>query len=170
MGTVRRNLSPVSEQAPKGGSREHTTASVQVQASVEDCYAVGIDIDAYPQWVENLESAEVLTRDDQGLPLTARFEAAGLGRMSSYVLGYDHSGAPHALAWNLVQGDLTREIEGRYVFHDMTEDGGPSTTEVDYELTIDLAVPLPGFVKRRAEDKIVKAALQRFKQQVEARP
>lgn len=148
-------------------SREHTVASVQVQASVEACYAVGIDLEAYPEWVENLETAEIQSRDDQGRPLTAKFEAAGLGRNSSYVLGYDLSGAPHALAWSLVTGDLTREIEGRYVFNDMTEEGGQPLTEVDYELTIDLAVPLPGFVKRRAEDKIVKAALERFKQRVE---
>lgn len=167
MPAVPSSLCTVSEETPRSVSREHTVASVQVQATVEACYAVGIDLAAYPQWVENLETAEILTTDDDGRPLTARFEAAGLGRMSSYVLGYDHSGAPYSLAWNLVTGDLTREIEGRYVFNDMTEDGGQPLTEVDYELTIDLAVPLPGFVKRRAEDKIVRAALERFKQRVE---
>ena len=157
----------MSEETPQSVSREHTVASVQVQATVEACYAIGVDIEAYPLWVENLKAAEILTTDEQDRPLTARFEAEGLGRMSSYVLGYDHGGAPNALAWNLVTGDLTREIEGRYVFHDMTESDGQPLTEVDYELTIDLAVPLPGFVKRRAEDKIVKAALERFKQRVE---
>ena len=150
--------------------RQHTSVSVEVQATVEACYQVGIAIDAYPDWVENLAEAEVLTTDDSGRPLTAAFEATGLGRMSSYVLAYDHSDAPRALSWTLVSGDLTREIEGRYVFHDMTEAGGAPMTEVDYELTIDLAVPLPGFVKRRAEDKIVRAALVRFKERVESRP
>ncbi|MEM7275381.1 MAG: SRPBCC family protein [Actinomycetota bacterium] len=150
--------------------QQSTSASVQVQATVEDCYRIGVDIDAYPEWVENLSVAEVLTTDDAGRPLTARFEATGLGRMSQYVLAYDHGKAPHALSWSLVSGDLTREIEGRYLFHDMTEDGGGPVTEVDYELTIDLAVPLPGFVKRRAEDKIVRAALDRFKHRVENTP
>lgn len=138
-----------------------------VQATVEACYQVGIDIAAYPEWVENLRTADIQSTDDQGRPLTVRFEAEGLGRMTSYVLAYDLSEAPHKLAWSLVSGDLTREIEGRYVFHDMTEEPGLPLTEVDYELTIDLAVPLPGFVKRRAEDKIVRSALDRFKQRVE---
>ncbi len=138
-----------------------------VQATIDACYQVGIDIAAYPEWVENLQTVEILSTDDQGRPLTVRFVAAGLGRMSSYILAYDLSEAPHRLAWNLVSGDLTREIEGRYMFHDMTEQEGFPLTEVDYELTIDLAVPLPGFVKRRAEDKIVKSALGRFKQRVE---
>ena len=52
-------------------------------------------------------------------------------------------------------------------WNDVTESPGRPLTEVDYELTIDLAVPLPGFVKRRAEDKIVKSALHRFKLRVE---
>lgn len=157
----------MSDQSPKSESLEHTVSSVLVHATVEACYAVGIDIAAYPEWVENLRSAEIQSTDDQGRPLTVRFEAEGLGRMSSYVLSYDLSQAPYQLAWNLVSGDLAREIEGRYVFHDMTEEPDFPQTEVDYELTIDLAVPLPGFVKRRAEDKIVKSALDRFKQRVE---
>ena len=106
-------------------------------------------------------------RDEAGRPEIVRFEAEGLGRRSSYVLAYDMSQAPDQLAWSLVEGDLAREIEGRYVFTDVTEAGGAPTTEVQYELTIDLAVPLPGFVKRRAEDKIVSSALAAFKRRVE---
>ena len=138
-----------------------------VQAPVQACWAVAIDIAAYPQWVENLTSVEILTTDESGLPATVEFEAQGLGRMSRYVLAYDLSDGPHRIGWSLVSGDLTRAIEGRYLFHDMTEQPGIAVTEVEYELTIDLAVPLPGFVKRRAEDKIVRAALGRFKQRVE---
>lgn len=138
-----------------------------VNAGIEACFAVGVDVAAYPDWVVDLRSADVLTTDEDGRPLTARFEAAGLGRMTSYVLAYDHRGAPDVLAWNLVSGDLTREIEGRYRFEDVTEEPGQPLTAVGYDLTIDLAVPLPGFVKRRAEDKIVRSALHRFKLRVE---
>jgi hypothetical protein len=42
-------------------------------------------------------------------------------------------------------------IDGAYVFSAMA-DGG---TEVRYDLVIDLVVPLPGFVKRRAEVRIL---------------
>lgn len=160
----------MNEQTPSESLVERTTATVTVEAPVERCFAVGIDLAAYPEWVENLQSVEVLTVDDQDRPLTARFEADGLGRHSRYVLGYDLSGAPGILAWHLVSGDLTREIEGRYRFEAIEEPGDDPLTEVSYELTIDLAVPLPGFVKRRAEDKIVTAALKRFKQRIETTP
>lgn len=157
----------MSEEPPEEKSLEHVVVSVLVQETVASCFAVGIDIDAYPEWVDGLRTAEILTTDAEGRPSTARFEAAGLGRLTTYVLAYDLHGAPHQLAWNLVKGDLTREIEGRYLFRDITEEPGRPLTEVEYELTIDLAVPLPSFVKRRAEDKIVKSALERFKQRVE---
>ena len=155
------------EHTELGEHIEHTMDSVRVQASVEACWAVGVDVAAYPLWVENIRSVEVFSTDDRGRPLTARFEAEGLGRGTSYVLAYDLSEEPRRLAWHLVSGDLTREIEGRYTFHDVTEESGMPVTEVVYELTIDLAVPLPSFVKRRAEDKIVKSALHRFKLRVE---
>jgi uncharacterized membrane protein len=157
----------VTDQQPDQRQIERTSSSVTVHAPIESCYAVGIDLAAYPDWVEHLRTVEILTRDDRGRPLTVRFEAEGLGRMTSYVLAYDHSRAPGSLSWSLLSGDLARAIEGCYRFEDVTEREGQPITEVNYELTIDLAVPLPGFVKRRAEDKIVLSALDRFKLRVE---
>ena len=57
------------------------------------------------------------------------------------------------LAWKMVKGDIQRSIDGAYHFAP-TADGG---TEVRYDLPIELVVPLPGFVKRRAEVRILNA-------------
>ncbi len=148
-------------------SVERRAASVTVQATVEQCYAVGIDVAAYPQWIESLSLVEIESTDQAGAPERVRFEASGLGRQSSYVLAYDLGQQPHVLGWTLVSGDLARAIEGAYRFVDVSETADDPVTRVDYELSIDLAVPLPGFVKRRAEDKIMEAALRRFKMEVE---
>ena len=51
----------------------------------------------------------------------------------------------------MVRGDIQRSIEGAYHLRS-TSDGG---TEVRYDLSIELAAPLPGFVKRRAEVRIL---------------
>ncbi|HEU4841304.1 MAG TPA: hypothetical protein VFT09_07670, partial [Ilumatobacteraceae bacterium] len=64
---------------------------------------------------------------------------------------YDYSRAPEVLAWKMVKGDIQRSIEGAYHLTP-TADGG---TEVRYDLAIELAAPLPGFVKRRAEVRIL---------------
>ena len=51
---------------------------------------------------------------------------------------------------------------GRYR---LAEDGG--TTEVTYTLSVDLSVPLPGMLKRRAEKRIMDQALTGLKRRVE---
>ena len=43
-------------------------------------------------------------------------------------------------------------------------------TEVAYELAVDLIIPIPGFVKRRAEGRIIKTALSELKARVEGSP
>jgi hypothetical protein len=46
----------------------------------------------------------------------------------------------------------------------------PEATEVAYELAVDLIIPIPGFVKRRAEARIIKTALSELKARVEGSP
>ncbi len=148
-------------------SIERRAASTTVQATVDECYAVGVDVVSYPTWIESLAAVEIESTDDNGNPDRVRFEASALGRRSSYVLAYDLRERPAVIGWTLVSGDMARAIEGAYRFDDVSEVEGEPITRVDYELSIDLAVPLPGFVKRRAEDKIMEAALRRFKMEVE---
>jgi hypothetical protein len=51
----------------------------------------------------------------------------------------------------MLRGDIMRAIDGAYRLAE-TADGG---TEIRYDLAIELVVPLPGFVKRRAEQRIL---------------
>ena len=59
---------------------------------------------------------------------------------------------------------MLRRLDGRYRF----ESEGPDSTRVHYELTVELAVPLPGLLKRRAAGLIMGSALKELKKQVEA--
>lgn len=154
---------------------QRATATAVVDASIDECYAVVLDIENYTGWIKGITAASVETRDGEGRPERVCFEVEGLGRRATYTLGYDLSAAPEVVAWTLIAGDLTKAIEGRYVFSEGVDESGAAgddpvgpRTRVDYELAIDLAVPLPGFVKRRAEEKIVDAALRRFKERVES--
>ncbi|HEU5152712.1 MAG TPA: SRPBCC family protein [Iamia sp.] len=138
--------------------REHTT----IQAPVEEVLAVLQDIDAYPSWASDLKEATVLSRDGDGLVTMARFRAAGFGYSTQYTLAYDHSQAGR-LAWHQVSGDVTRKLDGHY---DLV-DNGDGTTDVAYELEVELIIPVPGFVKRRTAHKITHTALPALKARVE---
>jgi len=147
----------------------HAVVLTTVAASVDDCFSVAIDLEAYPYWVQGITAVSIDERDELARPTRASFEASGLGRASAYALAYDLSAAPTKLSWTMVEGDLTSRLEGAYIFEPSpTAIGDAVATDVTYELSVDLVVPLPGYVKRRAEDKIVEAALQRFKTRVES--
>ncbi len=115
------------------------------------CGTIAIDLERYPEWAKDVKDVVVRARDDQGRPLEVEFRASALGRSTHYTLSYDYSDAPAVLAWSMLRGDIMRTIDGAYHFSPTT-DGG---TEVRYDLIIDLVVPLPGFVKRRAEVRIL---------------
>jgi len=100
-----------------------------------------------------VKEASVLARDDQGRGTEVEFRASALGRSTHYTLHYDYSDAPDRLSWKLVQGDIMRACDGMYTFTPSTTD--PGSTDVVYSLSIELVVPLPGFVKRRAEVRIL---------------
>src|SRR3546814_20486043 len=76
-----------------------------------------------------------------------------MGRSTSYTLRYDHSDDGSRLDWELLRGDIMRRLDGSYVLTPVTGDG--DRTPVTYHLDVELVVPLPGFVKRRAESKII---------------
>ena len=89
-----------------------------------------------------------------------------MGRSTSYTLRYDHSGGPERLGWVLVEGDIMRKLDGHYDFEAV--EGQPDQTSVTYHLEVELVVPLPGFVKRRAEGRIMHAAIDDLKRRAEA--
>ena len=132
---------------------DRASETITIGAPLERVWAIASDIERYPEWAHDVTSVSVRSRDDQGRPAEVEFRASALGRSTHYVLAYDYSGAPGRLSWTMVSGDIQRSIDGAYVLTDL--DG--ARTEVRYELAIDLAVPLPGFVKRRADRRILNA-------------
>ena len=46
--------------------------------------------------------------------------------------------------------------------------GDPNGTDVTYNLAVELVLPLPGFVKRRAEARIIHTALEELKDYLES--
>ena len=142
---------------------ETATETTTIAAAPEKVWAIAVDIERYPEWVHDVKDAIVTRRDDEGRPLEVEFRASALGRSTHYTLAYDYSEAPKVLAWTMVKGDIQRSISGTYHFSE-SPDGA---TDVRYDLSIELVVPLPGFVKRRAEVRILNT-LKELKARAEA--
>jgi len=130
---------------------ETASETISIAAPPDRVWAIAADVERYPDWVRDVKDVVVRSRDEQQRPSEVEFRTSALGRSTHYTLAYDYSQAPDVLAWKMVKGDIQRSIEGAYHLSP-TSDGG---TEVRYDLAIELAAPLPGFVKRRAEVRIL---------------
>ena len=144
-------------------AREQTT----INAPVEQCFSTLSTSSPIRSGPATSSRPPSSAWDDEGRATVVEYRAAAMGRSTTYQLQYDYEGAPHRLGWELLSGDLERELDGNYALNPGAE---PGTTDVVYELSVDLIVPIPGFVKRRAEARIIKTALLELKSRVEGTP
>jgi len=127
--------------------------------------AVIADFAAYPQWASAVRAAEVLGEEAAGRAGRVRFRLDAGVVKDTYVLGYDWDGDA-AVRWHLAEpGSVISAMDGSYLLAD--RDGA---TQATYELAVDLRIPMPGLLKRRAEKTIIDTALKGLKNRVENRP
>jgi uncharacterized protein YndB with AHSA1/START domain len=138
---------------------------ITVAAPPERCFAVAVDFERYPDWARDVKHVAILDRDADGRASRVEYRVAGLGQSIRYVLRYDYGDAPHSFSWQLDESDKLRQLDGRYTF-DADGDG----TRVAYDLAIDVAIPLPGLIRRQAARMIMGTALRELKKEVERSP
>jgi len=145
---------------------------IRVAAPAERCLEIALDFERYPEWAKDVKAAKVIERDAEGRGHRVEFRAAALGKSIRYVLEYDFTELPNAFSWRFVEGDLLRRLDGTYRFE--PEFANPEigdaavSTRVHYDLAVEVAVPLPGMLKRRAASLIMGNALKELKRHIEA--
>jgi uncharacterized membrane protein len=140
---------------------ERVRDSIVVDADPDSIMDVIADFEAYPDWQEEIRRVEVLEADDDGWATKVAYEVDARVMQMRYTLAYTYTDT--AMRWTLVEGEGVRKIDGAYLL----EDRGDGTTEVTYELEIELGMPVPGLLRRQAARRIVDGALMAMKQRVE---
>jgi hypothetical protein len=137
----------------------------EIEASPEACFAVALDFERYTEWATDVKEVNIVAHDDNGRGGDVSYRVAAMGRSTSYTLRYSYGSNPLRLSWRLIEGDVMERIDGEYEFVSI---GDGSGCEVRYYVSVDMLVPLPGFVKRRAEAKILHTAMDDLKKRVES--
>jgi hypothetical protein len=143
---------------------EHASERIRVDASPDECLAVVLDFERYPEWARDLKQVTITERDAEGRGRLVEFRAAAMGQSFKYILAYDYANLPESFSWVLDSGEKLRKLDGTYRFE--PEGDG---TRVHYDLEVDLSIPLPGLIKRRAAGMIMGTALKELKKAVESR-
>ena len=143
---------------------EKTESSIIIDATPGDVMAVIADLSAYPQWSDGITSVEVLSKyEEDDRPADARFKLDSGMIKDLYELEYDWNGNT-SVSWTLTKGEMLTALDGSY----RLTDNGDGTTTVNYQLAVDVKMPMIGMLKRKAEKVIVDTALKGLKKRVES--
>ena len=144
---------------------EQTKGQIEIAAIPAEVLAVITDFEAYPEWVTGMTKAAVQTKDSKERATEVSFEVNQMGVGAKYTLAYKYKAKEGGLSWTTKSASgAVKDIKGEYVL----EPAGESTN-VTYRTTIDLAIPMMGFMKRQAEKVIISTALDGLKKRVESR-
>ncbi len=142
---------------------DKTAQTIYIDADPSTVMNVIADIGSYPDWVAEYQEAEVLEADGAGYPLVARLVLDAAVLKDSMVLAYEWPTDRSSVTWSLVSSNLLRSLDGAYR---LSPKG--SGTEVTYELSVDLTIPMIGLLKRKAERRLTDSALKDLKKRAEA--
>lgn len=142
---------------------DKTAQTIFIAADPDTVMNVIADIGTYPDWVSEYKEAEVLETDTDGYPKVARLVLDAAVLKDTMVLNYDWSADRRTVRWSLGSSSLLKALDGEYRL--VPKDSG---TEVIYELSVDLMIPMIGLLKRKAERRLTDTALKDLKERAEA--
>ncbi|ARQ71220.1 SRPBCC family protein [Streptomyces marincola] len=145
---------------------EHTRSSITIEASPADVMAVIADFGRYPEWTGEVKEAEVLGTDARGRAEQVRLLLDAGAIKDEHTLAYTWQGEEQ-VSWSLVKSRMLRSLDGSYR---LVPTAGGQRTEVTYQLTVDVKIPMLGTIKRKAEKVIIDRALDGLKRRVENGP
>jgi ribosome-associated toxin RatA of RatAB toxin-antitoxin module len=145
---------------------EHTRSSITIDAAPAAVMGVIADFGRYPEWTGEVKEAQVLSRDADGRAEQVRLLLDAGAIKDDHTLAYTWISADE-VRWSLVKSQMLRTLDGSYALAPL--DGG-RRTEVTYQLTVDVKIPMLGMIKRKAEKVIIDRALAGLKKRVESQP
>lgn len=145
---------------------DSTESSIIIEADPGAVIDVIADLEAYPEWAGEMKATEILAEDGDGWPDRVRITLDAGVIKDTYTLDYDWDIAEDgtgSVSWTLVEASVLKAMDGTYTLN--ASDEG---TRVDYELMVDLKIPVLGMLKRKAEKVIIETALKELKKRVES--
>jgi hypothetical protein len=141
---------------------ETSTSTIAISASADEVRAVLFDIANYPSWSTSFKTANVLVSDAQGRPTQVNLSVDAGALKDKPTLNYDWSAYPDRVDFSLEDADLLTEMSGAYIVKDNGDE-----TEVTFELTVALSMPVPPTMRITAEKSTIDLALKQLKEKLE---
>lgn len=142
---------------------EFSTSSVEIEAPLAEVAAKLSNVAEYPQWLSSIKKVEVLESDSEGRPVKVNASVDAGVMKDRATLIYDWSAAPAEISFSLDEADLMTTMDGKYILKAIDDD----TTQVTYQLGVELSLPVPRMMISKTEKQTIDAALKELQAQFE---
>jgi len=141
---------------------DSSTQSITIAAPPAAVAEVICDFAAYPEWVSAVTRCEVVEEYEDGYASQVRFVIDAGMMQDDYTLAYEYAEDISRIQWSLLAPSKVQKAQdGSYDLEPVDEG-----TRVTYTLAVDLAISLPGFLRRKAEKTIMETALSELRKRV----
>lgn len=141
------------------------TASTEINASIEACWAVVEDVATAPDWQDGLNAMDVRERGDDGRVILAESTSDAKVREVRSLVRFTYE-EPDRVSWRQEKGDL-KKLDGAWELESL----GPDRTRATYRLDGDpgrvLGMLVRGPVEGRLREVLVGGRPDELKRRVE---
>jgi uncharacterized membrane protein len=137
-------------------------STIVIEAPMSQVSEVLFDLEKYPDWSDSITKVKVTERDDGGRVTGATLTIAAGALKDEVSLSYNWDGAPERLEFELEDANMLTKMDGAYILKDLGDE-----TEVTYELSVGLSMPIPQMMITKQEKTTIDQALAQLKEHCE---
>ncbi len=137
-------------------------ATIIIEAPMSQVSEVLFDLEKYPEWSDSITKVKVTERDESGRVTGATMSISAGAVKDDVSLSYNWDGAPARLEFELEDANMLTKMDGAYILKDLGDE-----TEVTYELSVGLSMPIPQMMITKQEKSTIDQALAQLKEHCE---
>jgi uncharacterized membrane protein len=141
---------------------DSSKSTIIIEAPMSQVSEVLFDLEKYPEWSDSITKVKVSERDDAGRVTGATLTISAGALKDEVSLSYNWDGAPERLEFELEDANMLTKMDGAYILKDLGDE-----TEVTYELSVGVSMPIPQMMVTKQEKTTIDQALAQLKEHCE---
>ena len=137
-------------------------STIVIEAPMSQVSEVLFDLEKYPDWSDSITKVKVTERDEGGRVTGATLTISAGALKDEVSLSYNWDGAPQRLEFELEDANMLTKMDGAYILKDLGDE-----TEVTYELSVGVSMPIPQMMVTKQEKTTIDQALAQLKEHCE---
>jgi len=137
-------------------------STIVIEAPMSQVSEVLFDLEKYPDWSDSITKVKVSERDESGRVTGATLTISAGALKDEVSLSYNWDGAPARLEFELEDANMLTKMDGAYILKDLGDE-----TEVTYELSVGVSMPIPQMMVTKQEKTTIDQALAQLKEHCE---